>query len=174
MVVVMGRDLVGRGERWYPRIVGGVVGIACAPIDQDITRVSCGTVVLRTGCSGVAVGVALAAAAVVVDCAGSVHCFDSGVLNIDESTCAGSAHSSPFESLNIDESTCAGSAHSSPFESLNIDESTCTGSAHRSPFESLSIGESAGAGSAHSSSSESGVVIFVGGIAGGVASAAVS
>ena len=32
-----------------PRIVGGVVGIACAPIDQDITRVSCSTVVGRGG-----------------------------------------------------------------------------------------------------------------------------
>ena len=101
------------------------MGIACAPIDQDITNVFCGTVVLRGGWLGVMNGVALAAAVDgVVDRADSVHC--SGIVvsrNIVEVTGAGSDHSSSFGSnsgvsLNTDESTGAGTAHSSPFESL--------------------------------------------------------
>ena len=94
-------------------------------MDQDITNVSCGTVVLRGGWLGVMNGVALAAAVDgVVDRADSVHCSGSVVSrNIVEVTGAGSAHSSSFGSnsgvsLNTDESTGAGTAHSSPFESL--------------------------------------------------------
>ena len=134
--------MVGRGERWYPRIVGGVVGIACAPIDQDITIVSCGTVVLRGGWLGVMNGVALAVAVEgVVDCADAIHCSGSVVSkNIVEVTGAGSAHSSSFGSgsevsLNTDESTGAATAHSSPFESLwYVIESTWAGSIFCSSF----------------------------------------
>ena len=53
----LGLDLVlgGIGDRWYPSIVGGVVGIATGPIFQDIANLSWVTAVLVVGWRGLGV-----------------------------------------------------------------------------------------------------------------------
>ena len=47
----MDLDLVleGTGDRWYPSMVGGVVGIATGPIFQDIASLSWSTADLVVG-----------------------------------------------------------------------------------------------------------------------------
>ena len=112
------RDLVLRwGERWCPSIVGGVVGIACAPIVQDIAVMSCGAAVVRHEGVDIFAGVVVVVVGVGVWCS-SLRVEERGVfLDISESSFASVHNSVTGVSVSMPEWTGAGSAQSSVLES---------------------------------------------------------